>query len=181
VNIHNGFNFDVKVMATAAALEYPITGTFEKRRLGNVGDGVFWRLMNGSMIVDSMYTASRDASETWKSLSLARMCATFDLPPKLDASTMKIPIIDDIDITDVVVYNARDADLHVWLAKRMLMCERMCMIAGMGRTTLWESVANNTDVMGFCLEQSVALSMYMMIDLGRNTRATDERKFQGGT
>lgn len=59
VNIHNGFNFDLRSLGSASALD-PVTGpTFEEKMLGNVGVGVFWALKNGSMMVDSIYTADR--------------------------------------------------------------------------------------------------------------------------
>ncbi|KAL9122241.1 MAG: hypothetical protein Q9187_001193 [Circinaria calcarea] len=180
VNIHNGFNFDLRCLAASCALDPIIGPTIEERRLGNVGVGIFWKLKNGTMVVDSMYTASSEPTTNWPSLSLAKMGAKFDLPPKMDSGTMAIPVKETTNITNIVEYNARDSDLHAWLCKEMNMCERLCMLAGASRGTMWDSIANNTAVMMFCLEQSHALSKGMVLDLGKNTSVTDDRKYEGG-
>ena len=57
VSIHNGFNFDLRSLAASSVFSNVVGHTFEERRLGNVGVGVFWSLTNGTMIVDSMYTS----------------------------------------------------------------------------------------------------------------------------
>ncbi|XP_044715186.1 DNA polymerase family B domain-containing protein [Hirsutella rhossiliensis] len=180
VNVHNGFNFDLRCLAASSALDPMIGPTFSERRLGNVGLGIFWRLDNGTMIVDSMYTAGTEPTSNWPSLSLAKMSERFDLPPKMDSGTMSIKVSDTVDVTDIVEYNARDADLHVWLPKNMLMCERLCTLAGVARSTMWDAIANNTAVMMFCLQQSEALKRGMILDLGRNTSVTDDAKYEGG-
>ncbi|KAJ2904187.1 DNA polymerase (pol2) [Zalerion maritima] len=57
VNIHNGFNFDLPHLACWGALNDEVEETFEGRRLGTVGVGIFWKLKYGSTIVDSLYNA----------------------------------------------------------------------------------------------------------------------------
>ncbi|KAK5162688.1 uncharacterized protein LTR77_011241 [Saxophila tyrrhenica] len=180
VSIHNGFNFDLRSIGCKAATEPTIEHTIEERRLGNVGVGVFWSLTNGSMIIDTMYTADKVSRSDWDSFALDKMCRRFDLPPKLDSGTMRITISDEADLTKILVYNARDSDMHAWLAKNGKMCERIALLAGTSRSTLWDSVANNTGVMTFCLMQSVALSNGEMLDLGRNTMNLEDQKFEGG-
>lgn len=108
------------------------------------------------------------------------MCRKSDLPVKLDSGTMRIPVSDEVDLTAILVYNARDSDMHAWLAQNMMMCERIGFLAGSSRSTLWDSVANNTGVMTFCLMQSVALPNNEMLGLGRNTMNTEDQKFEGG-
>ncbi|KAK2591532.1 hypothetical protein QQS21_010782 [Conoideocrella luteorostrata] len=173
VNVHNGFNFDLRCLAASSALDPMIGPTFSERRLGNVGVGIFWRLDNGTMVVDSMYTAATEPTSKWPSLALAKMSERFDMPPKMDSGTMAIRPNDSVDVTDMIEYNARDSDLHVWLPKNMLMCERLCILAGVSRSTMWDAVANNT-------AQSEALKRGMILDLGRNTRVTDDIKYKGG-
>jgi DNA polymerase elongation subunit (family B) len=180
VSIHNGFNFDLRSIGCKAVGDIVLDSSIEERRLGNVGVGVFWALTNGVMVVDTMYTADKTSRSEWGSFALDKMCRKFDLPSKLDSGTMRIPISEDVDLTQILVYNARDSDMHAWLAKRMTMCERIGLLAGSSRSTLWDSVANNTGVMTFCLMQSVALSNGEMLDLGRNTMSTEDQKFEGG-
>lgn len=180
VNVHNGFNFDLRCLAASSALDPTIGPTFSERRLGNVGVGIFWRLDNGTMVVDSMYTAATEPTSNWPSLALAKMSEKFDLPPKMDSGTMSIKVSEMADVTDIIEYNARDADLHVWLPKNMLMCERLCTLAGVARSTMWDAIANNTAVMMFCLQQSEALKRGMILDLSRNTTVTDDAKYEGG-
>lgn len=132
VNIHNNFNFDLRCLAASSALDDMVGPTFSERRLGNVGVGIFWRLDNGSMIVDSMYTAGSEPTDNWPSLALAKLSEKFDLPPKMDSGTMDIKPSELCDITNIVEYNARDLDLHVWLPKNMLMCERLGGLRGQG-------------------------------------------------
>lgn len=180
VNIHNGFNFDLRCLAASSALDPEIGPTFSETRLSKAGVGIFWRLNNGTMIVDSMYTAGTEPTSNWPSLALAKMSEKFDLPPKMDSGTMAIKVSDDTDITDILEYNARDSDLHVWLCKNMLMCERLCILAGVSRGTMWDAIANNTAVMMFCLQQSEALKRGMILDLSRNTRVTDDTRYEGG-
>ncbi|KAH7001770.1 hypothetical protein B0J12DRAFT_587644, partial [Macrophomina phaseolina] len=127
VNVHNGFGFDLNVMAAHAAL----------------------------------------------------MCAHYDLPPKLDSGGMTIKPADDIDITDVIVYNCRDSDMHAWLARRLKLCERACVLAGISRSLTWDGVAHNTGLMAFCMIQSACISMGFILDLSASTGA-DERQFEGG-
>jgi len=62
----------------------------------------------------------------------------------------------------------------------MLMCERLCTLAGVPRSTIMDSIANNTAVMVFCLQQSEALKRGMVLDLSKNTRITDDIKYEGG-
>ncbi len=82
---------------------------------------------------------------------LAKMSKPFNLPPKLDSGMMKYRIVEEFDITNMLVYNTRNSDLHAWLAKNMLMCECIYMFAGSSRSTLRDSVANNTGVITFYL------------------------------
>lgn len=90
-----------------------IRPTFSERRLGNTSVGIFWRLDNGTMIVDSMYTTNTEPTSNWPSLALAKMSEKLDLPPRMDSGTMSVPVSDDSDVTKTVKYNARDSDLHV--------------------------------------------------------------------
>ncbi len=179
VTIHNGFNFDVRHMACACAEIDGLSDTFEERRLGNVGFGVFWRLTNGTMCVDTMYYVDKNTRSDWSSLSLARMAERFDLPPKLDPKTMSLDTRVSNDMTQMIVYNCRDSDLHVWVAESLDMCARICTLAGASRSTLWDSVANNTGVMTFCMIQSVCMSLHLHLDLSRST-GTDEKSLEGG-
>ena len=68
--------------------------------------------------------------------------------------------------------------MHMWVTKRTTMCERMCMLAGSARSTVWDAIADNTGVMTFCSMQLVALSYNMILDLGRNTTGSEDRKFR---
>ncbi|KAL8904886.1 MAG: hypothetical protein Q9207_002981 [Kuettlingeria erythrocarpa] len=94
VNIHNGFNFDLRSLAALSALDTMVGSTFEEMRLGKSGLGVRWALTNGSIVVDSMYTADKIWRSEWDSLAVAKIAETFDLPPKLSSGTMEICVSD---------------------------------------------------------------------------------------
>ena len=180
VNIHNGFNFDLVALAAWAVFDPGMEETFVERRLANQGTGIAWELPNGTMIVDSMYSADKTSRVKWKSLSLKSMAEKWDLPPKLDVDAMDIDTSKEYDHATMIKYNVRDADLHAWLCKKTLMCERMCAKAGASRATMWDSVADNTGAMGFCMIQSVAVSRGATVDLSRNANATDDMRIEGG-
>lgn len=181
VNIHNGFGFDLRHMATVCAEMDGISDTFENRRLGNVGSGIMWRLPHGIMCIDTMYFTDKTARRGWKSISLAHMAEELDLPPKLDSGTMMIDPTKDYDLTQMIVYNCRDSDLHALVPrhKRMHTAEFMCSIAATSRGMIWDAIANNTGWLDFCILQSQAMSAGVCLDLSR-TVGTDEREFEGG-
>lgn len=182
VNIHNGFGFDLRHMASVCAEMDGISDTFEERRLGNVGIGIFWRLPYGSMCIDSMYYTDKTARKDWDSIALGYMADQLDLPPKLDSGTMMIdPADDEYDITQMIVYNCRDSDLHALVPRhaRMKMAQFICSLAGVSRSSIWDAIANNTGWMCFCTIQSMAMKSGLCLDLSRTT-GTDERDFEGG-
>lgn len=179
VNIHNGFGFDLEWLATHSRMIPGINNTFEDRRLGNTGEAVYWRLPNGIMFVDSMYDVDKYQRKDWDSIGLAYLASRLDLPPKLDADEMMIENSETYDVTNMLVYNARDSDLHALLAKKMRMCERYFTLAGTSRSPIWDAIAGNTGYMMFCFENSTAMSMNMILDLSRNPNA-DEMEFEGG-
>jgi hypothetical protein len=89
-----------------------------------------------------------------------------------------IDIVKDYNNATMIKYNARDADLYAWLARRPL-CASGCMrrpdYQGVRCGTLWPT----TRAMGFCLIQSVAISQGKLINLGVNSVMTDKRKIEG--
>lgn len=70
VNIHNGFGFDLKRIAVSSSQSKLLNDKTERRRLGNSRSGVYWRLPNGTMIIDSMYDADKYLRAKWDSISL---------------------------------------------------------------------------------------------------------------
>lgn len=180
INIHNGFGFDLKILACAGAMSTLVGDTFDERRLGNVGTGISWRLKNGSMFTDSLYTTDKKSRSDFTSLALDAMAKQLDLPRKVNSDSMAIAPSDDYNMNKMADYNTRDSDMHVWVSKRTTMCERMCKLAGSSRSTMWDAIADNTGVMTFCLMQSVAISTGKMLDLGRDTTGAEDRKFKGG-
>lgn len=179
VNVHNGFGFDLKHIATHSALSDELSHTFERRRLGNTATAVYWKLKNGISFVDSMYDIDKYLRKDWPSISLASVASRLDLPPKLDATEMMIENSESYDVTDMLVYNARDSDLHAWVIKKMRTCERYFMLAGTSRSTIWDAIAGNTGWMMFCFQQSTAMSIGSVLDLSGSANA-DERDFEGG-
>lgn len=179
VNVHNGFGFDLERLAVHSAMKPTISNTFESRRLGNTGDAIFWRLQNGVSFVDSMYDVDKYQRGDWPSIGLASLATILELPPKLDADEMMVENSENYDVTDMLVYNARDSDLHAWVCRSLKMCERYFILAGTSRSPIWDAIAGNTGHMMFCLQESVALSRNEFIDLSRNA-GSDEREFEGG-
>jgi DNA polymerase elongation subunit (family B) len=150
VTIHNGFNYVLSYMAASCAAMDGITDTFDERRLGNISVGVFWRLPYGVMCVDTMYYAHKMENKVWNSFSLAYMTNRYELPPKLDMDTRMIDTSKENDMTNMIMYNCRSLDLHAWLAMRMKLCERVCVLAGLSRSPIWDSIANNAGKMVYC-------------------------------
>lgn len=179
VNIHNGFGFDLKHIACHAAFLDGISDTFEKRRLGNTGTAIYWKLENGISFVDSMYDIDKYLRKDWPSISLASVASILELPPKLDADEMMVENSESYDVTDMLIYNARDSDLHAWVVKKMRTCERYFMLAGTSRSAIWDAIAGNTGQMMFCLQESVAMSLNFSLDLSKSS-GVDEREFEGG-
>lgn len=179
VNVHNGFGFDLNRLATHSALSSKIAYTFEDRRLGNTGEATYWRLPNGVMFVDSMYDVDKYQRGDWPSISLASLATILELPPKLDVDDMMIEASENYDVTQMLVYNARDSDLHAWVCRSLKMCDRYFILAGTSRSPIWDACAGNTGYMMFCLQASVALSRNLYIDLSRSA-GSDERDFEGG-
>ena len=179
VNIHNGFGFDLNVMATHSALADGLTYMFEERRLGNTGSATYLRLPNGTSFVDSMYDIDKYLRKDWPSISLATVARVLDLPPKLDADEMSVERSESYNVTEMLRYNIRDSDLHAWVIKQMRTCERYFMLAGTSRSTIWDAIAGNTGNMMFCYQQSLAMSQGACLDLSRSV-GVDEREFEGG-
>lgn len=105
VNIHNGFGFDLKRIAASSSQSKLLNDKTERRRLGNSRSGVYWRLPNGTMIIDSMYDADKYLRAKWDSISLASMAKMLELPPKLDGVEMVVEKSDDYDVTEMMRYN----------------------------------------------------------------------------
>lgn len=59
------------------------------------------------------------------------------------------------------------------------MCERLCTLAGVARSTMWDAIVNNTAVIMLCLQQSEGLKRDMILDLSRNSSVTDNSKYEG--
>ncbi|KAI1291212.1 hypothetical protein F5Y03DRAFT_403558 [Xylaria venustula] len=160
VNIHNAFGFDLKHMSANCAEIDGISDVFEKGRLGDFGSGMFMKLTNGCMIVDSLYTTIKMSRPgQWESFGLAYMASVLGLPPKLDVDGMMILPTDDYDLTDMLIYNCRDSDLHACPASK----------------TPW----NNVGQMVFCVQQSECLASGMCLDLS-STSESDEHQIEGG-
>ena len=179
VNVHNGFGFDLQRIATHSAMIDGMTDAFENRKLGNTGEAIWWRLKNGISFVDSMYDIDKYLRKDWPSIGLAKVGQRLGLPPKLDVGEMSVETSDDYDMTNMLLYNARDSDLHAWVVRKMNTCERYFMLAGTSRSPIWDAIAGNTGNMMFCYQSSVALSKCLCLDLSKNDNV-DEREFEGG-
>lgn len=179
VNIHNGFGFDLKRIATHLAHSSRLKDTTERRRLGNSRSGVHWRLPNGTVVLDSMYDVDKYLRSDWHSISLANMSKTLGLPPKLDGVEMMVENTDDYDVTEMLRYNVRDSDLHALLVSAMKTPQRLFALAGTSRSTFWDAIAGNSGIMVYCYSTSVALSMGMTLDMS-TVSGSDEREFEGG-
>lgn len=112
------FGFDLEHMVAHSALVDGIKDTLEERRLGNSGSAIWWRLSNGISTVDSMHDIDKYLRKDWPSISLASVATILELPPKMDADEMIVEKSDSYDVTDMLVYNSRDSDLHAWVMRR---------------------------------------------------------------
>lgn len=112
-------------------------------------------------------------------MSLSSMATISDLPPKLDANEMMVENFESYDATDMLIYNARYADLHASVVRSMRTCERDFMLEGTWRSTIRDAIAGNTRQMMFCFQESTALSQKTCLDLSRSS-GVDEREFEDG-
>jgi DNA polymerase elongation subunit (family B) len=179
VAIHNGFGFDMKRLAAHSSKMVASRNQYERRRLGNSGTGVMCRYPNGTMVVDSMYYIDKYVRRDWDSISLANIAKKLGLPPKLDVDDMMVEVSDNYDVTDMLIYNARDSDLHAWVTRNTSVCEIMYMLAGSSRCTMWDAIAGSSGIMVLTKLGSTALSMGMRLDMS-GTAESDEREFEGG-
>ncbi|KAK1828581.1 hypothetical protein QBC39DRAFT_393079 [Podospora conica] len=122
VNIYNSFGFDLKMIAVYSSLSPILTDTTERRRLGKSRSGVYWRLPNGTTIIDSMYDVDKYLRSKWVSISLANMAKTLRLPPKLDGVEIIVENNNDYDVSEILRYN-------------MLTYERLFALVGTSRST----------------------------------------------
>jgi len=81
-------------------------------------------------------------------------------------------IDDQTDLSNIAMYNLRDADLHVQVAKKLGMCEKILMAASCARCPVQDSVANNTGVMTFCMMGSFALTTNRKLNPARKTASS---------
>ncbi|KAK2591524.1 hypothetical protein QQS21_010774 [Conoideocrella luteorostrata] len=93
---------NIKVMSTAAAPG------------GAQEDGqerIFWRLDNGTMVMDSMYTAEMELTGNWPpSLALGKMSERFDMK-MMDSGTMAVRPNNSVGVTNIIENITRDSEL----------------------------------------------------------------------
>jgi hypothetical protein len=58
------------------------------------------------------------------------------LPPKLDTDEVKVENSEECEVTDILIYNSRDSDLHVWVAVEMRIAEHYFALAATSRSTI---------------------------------------------
>ena len=177
--IYNGFGFDANRLAAHSTNVHGLGLVHERRRLGNSGTGVLCRYPKGVTTIDTMYYIDKYVRHDWSSIALANIARKLDLPPKLDVDNMIVEESDDYDVTNMLIYNARDSDLHAWAARTESICEIMFMLAGTSRSTMWDAVAGNSGLMVPCKLGSTAMSMGTKLDMS-GTSSSDERLFEGG-
>lgn len=118
INVHNGFGFDLKTLVCAGSTSPLIASTFDERRLGKVGTGVGWKIKNGSMFTDSLYTTDKKSGSDFVSLSLDGMAKELGLPRKIASDSMAITPTEDYNMNKMAGYNTRNSDMHVWVCKK---------------------------------------------------------------
>jgi hypothetical protein len=69
------------------------------------------------------------------------MCKRFDLPLKKVVDSFDIKLLFCYNHRSTIKYNCQDLDLHMWLAKKMLVCKRICTLAGLARNTIYDLIA----------------------------------------
>lgn len=139
-------------------------------RLGISGLGFYWKLSNGTMIIDSMYDIDMYLGQIWTSISLANIAKELDLSNKLD---------DDYDVTRMMVYSTIDSDLHALAVRTMLNCERLYVLAGITRRTFWDATAGNSGHTVICYIVPVTMSINMTLGVSTVSNS-EEREFGGG-
>lgn len=61
----------------------------------------------------------------------------------------------------------------------MKLCERLFLLAGASRSTIWDAVAGSTGVMVYCYSSSVAMASGLMLDMS-TVKNSDSKSFEGG-
>lgn len=177
VSVFNGYSFDFVRMASAMAGVSDAECEFEERMLGNTGRGVAWTLPGGIMCVDPRYFLDKTERFAWTSLSLNSVATKLGLPSKMIRTMGMFSPTEDSDVSRLLEYNCHDADLHAAVAIRSGMIAKLMKLARCSSSSMWDSCANNTGVMVFCMMSAAAMAKGMMLDCGRSM---GRRTFTGG-
>ncbi|CCT64475.1 uncharacterized protein FFUJ_04300 [Fusarium fujikuroi IMI 58289] len=89
---------------------------------------------------------------------------------------MMIDKSDDYGVMEILIYNAKDADLYAFVIRPMKICERLEALAGTSRSTMWDAIAGNLGVMTNCITTSVRISANTMLHM-RTVSGSDESLF----
>lgn len=54
--------------------------------------------------------------------SLTSVGSSLGLPPKLDVDNVMVKPSDSHDVTNMLIYNARNSDLHAWVTRELSTC-----------------------------------------------------------
>ncbi|KAF9880956.1 hypothetical protein CkaCkLH20_01998 [Colletotrichum karsti] len=141
VSIHNGFGFDLTRIT--AHVSFP----------------------NGTTIVDSIYNIDKYLKSGWSSISSASMLNDLDLPRKLNVDYMVVKLNKKYDVSKMLVCNIRDLNLHALVVEYISSCDRLFALAGISRSTFWDTIADNLGQIVFCYIASVSISINMGLDM----------------
>lgn len=177
VSVFNGYSFDFVRLACALACVPGADAEFEERMLGNTGSGVTWSLPNGITCVDPRYFFDKTERFAWKSLSLSAVSEGLRLPPKMTGHAATFSPGKDDDVSALLEYNCRDADLHAAVAVRSGMIAKLLELARCSWSSMWDSAVNNTGVMVFCMMSRAAMQRGLLLDCGQ---ARLRSVFRGG-
>jgi DNA polymerase I len=123
VAIHNGFRYDIPVMAAHCSQQWSYL--FKEMNLGKKGKGADMNLP-GTTVLDTYHYLSKLHGGEYESLSLKSLAERFKLTSKMAVETFDISHDDDdIDITDMIMYNVTDSYLHVAVALESRMIEEV--------------------------------------------------------
>lgn len=149
-----------------------------RRRFGNTGHGLFWKLNNVTIVIDSMYDIVKHLRSGWSSISLAIAAQELDLPNKLDGDIMMVENSSEYDVMKMLIYSVRDPDLHALVVRTMNSCERLFALAGACGSTMWDAIAGNSGKMVYCDTALFMVSKGYTVNM-TNVYRSNERSFVG--
>lgn len=131
--IHNGFQYDIKVLAANCSSRY------DKYFVTCGGKGRAPGLdlnIRKVTVLDTLRYLDALARSRFPSMGLNAIALALGLPPKLDHPSFEVDPNSDNDLTQMIEYNVHDANLHIMVAVKSGMVKEINYMAGLMKSPM---------------------------------------------